>query len=135
VTRQRRWWRVPAVLVLLAGLLAMHGLANVHHDAGPVLAAGQHGDASADHHGSEALGGVVPAAISGCDETCQEQAHGVLLLCLALLVAALVVLTVPALLRGRLRTALRPPGRFPPRVLRVPRRRVDLVADLCVSRT
>ena len=132
-----------AVLAVLLGLLAMHGLASTHHAA--AAAPGQHSAAqqlavptAPDHHQHEAVPAVVPGAVAvaapdgpGCDDDCPDLA----VLCVAVLVGAALLATLLARRRAPLLGT--PPrhdraDRTPPaRVARPP----DPVRDLCVSRT
>ena len=143
--------RVLAVLAIALGVLAMHGLAGGHHGAVPALpsltaavtADGQHAtDAAhpADHAAHDVL--AVAAVVSplhglgdGCDGDCSEHPSGLLLLCMAVLLAAAGAV---ALGLGR-RTWRTVPSTGPPLAGRLrrtaPPRRLDLVAELCVSRT
>ncbi len=142
--------RVLAMLAIVMGVLAMHGLVGGHHGTVPIVAAATASDATgppADHtagrlhtiqHGM--LGAAATATTpvhdlpGGCDGECSEHPSGLLLLCVAVLLAAGVALA-PGLASRTWRTApaIGPPGR---RLLTTaPARRFDLVADLCISRT
>ena len=143
--------RLLAVLAVVLGLLAMHGLVSGHHvvadrpGAGPghgrsvspahlapVVGAAAH----PDHAAERAAAPAPPAAASAhpaCPD-CSDQALA--LLCLAVLtlgVAGLLRLHAGQPHRPVRAALLRVPARAAPRrpVLRPP----DLVADLCVSRT
>lgn len=134
--------RPLAVLAVLLGLLAMHGLASTDHaaaaSAAPHAAAtSPEDDATAHHHAADkpeaphdavALLGSPGAA---CDETCPDLA----MLCLAVLAgAALAMLLARRRSSPGLAAPARPRGpvRAPPvRHARGP----DPVRELCVSRT
>lgn len=143
--------RVLAVLAVALGVLGMHGLAGGHHGAVPALslaaaatAAEQHsvGAAHAGEHAADdmlAAGAASSAALhglaDGCGADCSGRPSGLLLLCAAVLVAASGWLVLG--LAGRTwRTvvAAGPPPVRRPRTT-APPRRLDLVADLCISRT
>lgn len=140
--------RLLALFAVLVGLLAMHGVASSHHS--PASAAERHSAAAVQahdvphapaHHGVAAAGSPVeqptgPLAAPGgprCDTDC---ATGLMALCVAVLVAAVVATAV--LLRHRaypwgsrpaLDTARAPTG---DRLAPPP---PDPVRELCVSRT
>lgn len=141
--------RVLAVLAILLGVLAMHGLAGGHHGTVPVAggaAAATTGHPSAHsvagaldiaHEGLAAAAAAVPLVndvAAGCEGACSEGASGLMLLCVAVLSAV-----AAAVLRARATMARRVPdgaGLPGPRPLTavLPRPR-DPVADLCISRT
>jgi hypothetical protein len=116
-----------AVLALLLGLLAMHGLAGTHR-----AAASPHGVAEgARHHAAAApADAVLPAPAPSCDGDCPELAA----LCVVVLAAATLalllvrrdlaggVLPAPVRARAPLPVGVRPRG-------------PDPVRELCVSRT
>lgn len=133
--------RALAVLAVLLGLLAMHGLASTHHAAASAAphapATSPEDDATAHHHAAvepEAAQDAVALLDSpgaACDETCPDLAT----LCLAVLAGAALAmllarrrsspeLAAPARPRGPVRA---PPGRHA--------RGPDPVRELCVSRT
>lgn len=135
--------RLFALLALLLGLLAMHGLASSHHATAAVSAQQHDVDAAepaADHsvapptvsaHRDASAAAVEPAGAS-CNQDCLP---GLAMLCLAVL-ATTAIAAVLARRRRRISfTTPRherapdpsPPGRLPPRP--------DPVAELCVSRT
>ncbi|MDP3713744.1 MAG: DUF6153 family protein [Mycobacteriales bacterium] len=136
--------RALAVLAVLLGLLAMHGLASTHHASAATTAtprdAAQHQAATTapEQHQHAAVPAVVPEAAavaapagSGCDDDCPDLA----VLCLA-------VLTGAALLAVLLADRRAPLLATPPRhrlVERAPPETVprppDPVKELCVSRT
>jgi hypothetical protein len=128
--------RILTALVVVMGILAMHGLVSAHQSAaaspvvGTVLAA----VAEQGHgHGRPAIA-AADAADHTCDLSCQSSEHALALLCAAVLLAAAGGLLLP-----RLRTATwprqgDPPGRTPFRTAASPRS-FDLVAELCISRT
>lgn len=138
--------RLLAVLALLLGLLAMHGLVGGHHAPLAAVTAsaalGQPPDAAAapaGQHGHAAphTATASPASLSSLAAGCPDCAgHGLAVLCLAVLSAGLTLLV--GLLARRARAAglaaLRPAALLrggPPLHLRPP----DLVAQLCVCRT
>lgn len=136
--------RALAVLAVVLGVLAMHGLAGGHHvaaPAGPAATAIAAADQDAQPHTAAhdlltaAASAPVHELVGGCQADCSEHASGLLVLCLAVLLA---VVGTASLRRhsGARRVAL---GDDPPPHVRarasVPRRRLDLVADLCISRT
>lgn len=142
--------RVLAVLAIVLGVLAMHGLASGHHGAVPALpaltsataAADQHPAATAEHAAqqTEAAGATAVSPLhdvlaGGCHGDCGEHPSGLVLLCAAVLLAAAAAIVVGL---GR-RTWRAVPATGPPPAKRprstAPPRRLDLVADLCVSRT
>lgn len=140
--------RVFAVLAVAVGVLAMHGLAGGHHGAVPVLtplspvgsAAHEH-SAPAGGAGHELLAGPLTATaplhglVGACAGDCDDHPSGLLLLCVAVLLAAGLALIL-GLARRTWRTvpATGPPPAPQPRT-KASLRRLDLVADLCVSRT
>jgi len=136
---------VITILVVLAGLLAMHGLAGGHHVEAPSTWAAASADAApaalghaAHAAGSAATGGVdLLASDALVPDSGQGQVSGLMTLCLAVLVGGLLLLLL--LLGQRWRAALvgarpRPAVALLPRTPRPPRP-PDLVAELCVSRT
>lgn len=137
-----------AVLAVLLGLLAMHGLGSPHHAAAasgathaalPAAATSPDDDAHAHHHRHAAAKPEVPhdaVALLGspgasCDGACPDLA----MLCVAVLAgAALALLLTRRRSCPALATPARPrdPARAPPvRHARGP----DPVRELCVSRT
>lgn len=142
---QRRLARLLAVVGVLLGLLAMHGLASSHHASAAALGASDSAAVHAGHaagvHASSDHATAVHAAAahaadagSSCDGDC---ALDLATLCLAVLSAGLAAVAA-AVAGGRSRphpvrtghhTALPSPG--PPLRLRPP----DPVRDLCISRT
>ncbi len=129
-----------AVLGVLLGLLAMHGLASAHHAAASSarLVTQDVPDPAAHHHGSAvalsaAARDVVLAAPArpACDQDCPA----VVVLCLAVLTGAALAL----LLAGRRSRALPlPPARRTAGALPRPARHArgpDPVRELCISRT
>lgn len=142
--------RALAVLALLAGLLAMHGLATEHHaprhassthDRHAVLAAGQTTVVTV-HHAAEGLASALVTAperllelsTADCGPACPASSPTTAL-CLAVLSGLALVLHLtrtrprdpPARRRG-------PIPHTEPTSVAVPRRR-DPVAELCISRT
>jgi len=128
--------RALAVLAVLAGVMAMHGLATVHHGATatPVLravVAAVHADGHAHAPLAAQAAGVDE---HDCDLLCQGNEHALALLCFAVLLAAasgVLVLRQPT---GLLPRRTGPPSR-PLLRTAAPPRSGDLVAELCVSRT
>ncbi len=157
---EQAWTRVRHALCVLAvvvGLLAMHGLANVHHAAPPVLgesAAAAGGAAVQTHspaHGATSPAGgqgsaYAAAALAGpplladasglCDATCAGGAHGLFLLCVGVLLAAAAVALTGQAARRRPVIGVRrtPPVKLRPRRIALPRG-LDPVTELCTSRT
>lgn len=142
--------RVIAVLAIAVGVLAMHGLASGHHGAVPALTATtaaveQHAAGAAhaaEHAGHQALAAGATAAAplhdvlaGGCDGDCGEHPSGLALLCAAVLLAAAGAMVL-GLAKRTWRTV---PSTGPPERARTstsaPLRRLDPVADLCISRT
>jgi hypothetical protein len=131
--------RAVAVLAVLAGVMAMHGLTTAHHGAtaAPVVPAVL---AAADvdaHAHAPVHAPVTPAAVvdtHDCGLLCQSGEHGLAMLCVAVLLAA-----AAGALRVRQRTGLLPRQTGPPRCLlprtTAPPRSFDPVAELCTSRT
>jgi hypothetical protein len=125
--------RVLAVLVV-AGVLGVHALPAAHHAAAahPVAATAPDAAAAAppDHHA--VAGEAHPGG--ACDLACQT-GIGVVMLCVAVLGAALAFV----LARVRRGWLLSRPVRPPPSAVMFHRRPLlrppDLVAGLCVSRT
>ena len=113
--------RALAVLAVLLGLLAMHGLASSHHAAAATTAAAT---TAAQHH-LAAPGGLA------CDQDCPDLA----LLCVAVLTGAALTLVMARRRSSPLLVApacVRGPAPMPPmRHARGP----DPVRELCVSRT
>lgn len=146
--------RVLAVLAVTLGVLAMHGLAGGHHGAVPTLpsvtaaaavleqhaagaahAAGHAGHRALDAGASVAAAAPLPGLADRCDGDCSEHPSGLLLLCAAVLLAAAGLLAL-RLARRTWRTlpTTGPPQLWGPRAT-APLRRLDPVADLCISRT
>jgi hypothetical protein len=141
-TRRIGQARLLALLAVLLGLLAMHGLASTHHPvaapttaaAGPVAPApSQHG-----HHAPAATaaditsGGAQVLPVPSCHDECPNV---VALLCVGILTSGL---AAAALARRRTLQQLRdlPPVRArAPAGARAFGSRPDPVAELCVSRT
>jgi hypothetical protein len=138
--------RALLALAVAVGVLAMHGVVTTHHAAERATSAGT---SSADSAvaamtrvttGAATMVHAAPATATGmtdrpCMPGCSDQGHGALMLCVALLsTAAIAVLLALTHTRERTATALRPP-----RLIRPGRtataRRVDVVAELCTSRT
>lgn len=132
--------RALSVLAVLVGLLAMHGIAsNEHHSAvaASTLAGAlpSTGGADAGHAHAAAAEPAAAVQAGACDPACSDGDSGLLLLCVAVLLASGAVL----LLRLRPRAGPRPRRAGPP--LRIsarapaPPRSFDVVAEFCVSRT
>lgn len=145
-----RGQRLLAVLAIVLGVLAMHGLVGGHHGTGSTVAAATPHEAT-DHPTDHTAGrvhtvqhgllGTAAAAIApvhdlagGCDGECSEHTSLLPLLCVAVLLAAGLAVA-PGLASRTWRTtpATGPPGRR--LLMTTPVRRLDLVADLCISRT
>lgn len=152
-TRQSGQRRLFALLAVLLGLLAMHGLASTHHAlaapttaalAGPVAPAPSHPDHHdhQDHQDHHALAAPAAGVTSGdaqvlslpaCDDECPT---ALVVLCVVILtgVLAAAVLarrrTLPPQLRHLAAVRARAPAGA-----HAFRSRPDLVAELCVSRT
>jgi hypothetical protein len=143
--RARAATRALAVLAILLGLLAMHGLASTHHaaaastpahtaqadaaPAGEVVGAHDHAFAmSAAEHDTTAL---APDPGATCDQTCPDLA----VLCVAVLTGAALALL---LARHRSSPQLLAPATPRPAAPAPPVRHArgpDPVRELCVSRT
>lgn len=136
---RRRVNRVVAVLAVLLGVVAMHGLADGQHHSASASPA-----AAAPAHGAHGSGGPVTVAAdvatvrapapAGCGDSCPMGGPGLLALCVAVLAFA-VALALKQGRRhgwsdraGRLACALRP-------TRTAPRRRLDVVAELGICRT
>jgi hypothetical protein len=151
--RADRLGRAVALLALVVGLLAMHGLAGTHHaaaavptHAAPTQAAvtTEHGathttheyDDGSGHHAVAAAGvpvALTAAGIPGCGDDCEP---GVATLCVAVLAVTAIAVAAGLVARSRTSTS-QASGRLrarAPVVLRLPPR-LDPVAELCVSRT
>ena len=133
--------RAVALLALLVGLLAMHGLGGAQHHAPPPDAHAAtsppaqhigHAVSQPGHAALAAVSSVSERVAAACHDDCAEP--GVAALCLAVLTAVVVALLAAArarACRAKTESALRRGWtvRAPPPL------RFDLVADLCVSRT
>lgn len=143
--------RLLAVLAVVLGVLAMHGLVGGHHGSVSIVAGPTASDVNA-HSAEHAVDrlivvqdGLLSAAAAAtapvhdltdsCDGGCSEHASGLLLLCVAVLLAV----GVARARRLADRTWRSTPSTGPPTNGRprstAPNRRWDLVADLCISRT
>jgi hypothetical protein len=128
--------RALAVLAVIAGILAMHGLATGHHGASatplvPALVAAVDqagGHAAPAHTHSEA------AQHGDCHLLCQGGEHALALLCGAVLLAAAGGALVLRQRAGLLPLPTGPPVR-PLTSTAAPPRSFDPVAELCISRT
>jgi hypothetical protein len=126
--------RVLAALAVIAGVLAMHGLATSHHStaAAPLTPAVMAAAQAVDGHPHASKGATT--ASHDCDLLCQSGEHGLALLCAAVLLTA-----AGSVLVLRQRTGLLPRTSGPPPATRpvatAPPRSFDLVAELCISRT
>lgn len=130
--------RALVVLAVLAGVIAMHGLATGHHPAAapvlPGLLAAADTDLSAHAHASAPSAPTVTVDDHDCDLLCQGNEHALALLCVAVLVtAAAAALALRQRSRALPRSAGRPDARLPRTA--APPRSFDPVAELCISRT
>jgi hypothetical protein len=126
--------RVLAVLAVITGVIAMHGLASHHGATVAPVVSGVLATVEGDGHTHAAAVPQTGVDAHGCDLLCQGGDHALALLCSAVLLA-----TGGAVLVLRQRTGLLPRRTGPP-AMRVTRattlpRSFDLVADLCISRT
>jgi hypothetical protein len=127
--------RVLAALAVIAGVLAVHGLATAHHgtSAATLTPAFMAVAQAVDGHPHTSL--AAATASHDCDLLCQSGEHSLALLCAAVLLTA-----AASVLVLRKRTGLLLPRRTgPPTATRpvatAPPRSFDLVAELCISRT
>ncbi len=142
--RSARAARVIAVLAVLFGLLAMHGIASAHHAqaTGPEqgAVAQQHGPEAPSHHeaakpliAAQEAGEVAPADLP-CDGECPS---GLATLCLAIVATAVALALGVSLGRATGRVVVARPAA----VVRAPGSArpapppPDPVRELCVSRT
>ncbi|MDP3714337.1 MAG: hypothetical protein Q8R60_17840 [Mycobacteriales bacterium] len=140
--RADRLGRAVALLALVVGLLAMHGVAGAHHAAAEapshtstVHAAvpTEHGAAHVDPVPAGAPVAFPTPSSPDCGDDCEP---GVATLCVAVLAVTAIAVAAGLVARSRTGTSLaseRPRARAPV-VLRLPPR-LDPVAELCVSRT
>ena len=118
------------MLAVVFGVLTMHGQANAQHHAPAAPSASAHLVADAAHAAHAA-----PATTSDCDGECSTDAHGLMALCVAVLVAAFAALILTQAGRRPLLLSLRgPPAPLLPGRTAVPRPR-DATTELCISRT
>lgn len=138
-------WRGLALLAVLVGLVAMHGLGGTQHHTAPPQAAVSltasthhvaHAVVAAGHSVHGAVQGAVDATgeqlAAACHDTCSQS--GAAALCLAVLTTAAAALVAA----GRTRVRRAEPAsavRLASAVRAPPRPPFDLVADLCISRT
>lgn len=128
--------RLLPLLAVFVGVVAMHGLATAHHGAAPLTPAVMAVADVVDGHALPAARALVAAPDAhDCDQLCQGGEHGLALLCAAMLLTA-----VAGVLVLRRRTGvLLPRTTGPPRSTRLRSvaslRSIDLVAELCISRT
>ena len=136
--------RALAVLAVVLGVLAMHGLTGGHHGAasvGPAATAGADADHGAQPHAAEhdllaaAATAPVHELVGGCHADCSERASGLLLLCIAVLLAVVSAVSLRRVSGARRIGLDAGPSQHVRTRATVPRRRLDLVADLCISRT
>lgn len=135
--------RALAVLAVLLGLVAMHGLASTHHAAAAtaVRGAAQHqAEPTAPKHPQHAAVPAIEkaaAAVAGPEgPACGDDCTDLAVLCVAVLTG---VMLGALLLAGRRAALLPAPPRHGHAALRAPPvrhvRGPDLVKELCVSRT
>ena len=126
--------RVLAALAVIAGVLAMHGLATAHHgtSAAPLTPAVMAVAQAVDGHPHTSL--AAATASHDCDLLCQSGEHGLALLCAAVLLSAAASVLVLRQRTGLLPRTTAPPTTARPRAT-APPRSFDLVAELCISRT
>jgi hypothetical protein len=144
--RARAARRALAVLTVLLGLLAMHGLASTHHAAAATTAsqhgAAQHDPAPADasavqHHaaGAAVVHDTADVLAAPAGPACAEDCPYLALLCVAVLTGAALVLVTARRRSSPLVVSparVRAPAPAPPvRHAQGP----DPVRELCVSRT
>jgi hypothetical protein len=128
--------RALAAVAVIAGVLAMHGLATAHHGvpAAPPTPAVMAVAQAADGHAHAPERAATGSTWHDCDLLCQSGEHGLALLCAAVLLTA-----AASVLVLRQRTGLLPRTTGPPTATRpvatAPPRSFDLVAELCISRT
>lgn len=140
--------RLLAVLALVLGVLAMHGVAGAHSAAAavPVPAAATHlgvvpamgmpGQVPAQAQPQvQTAAGSPHAVAAGCAASCPAPGHTGALLCLAVLTVAAALLLVLGRPGGYGAPLRAPRAPLAIRCAGPPRRRLDLVADLCVCRT
>jgi len=132
---------VLTVLVVLAGLLSMHGLDGGHRvDATITWVAAAADAAPADvGHAAPAAGSATAGVVAlapGAVVPGQEEGHGsgLMTLCLAVLAGGLLLLLSRRRPASPVAARPRPALALHPRTARPPQAR-DLVAELCVSRT
>jgi hypothetical protein len=125
-----------AALAVIAGVLAMHGLATAHHgtSAAPLTPAVMAVAHAAEGHPHASAGAVTASASHDCDLLCQSGEHGLALLCAAVLLTAAASVLVLRQRTGLLPRTTGPPTAARPRAT-APPRSFDLVAELCISRT
>jgi hypothetical protein len=146
----QRLLRAAAVLVVLLGVVVTHVLATSHHGVAhaappaavesPAEAAG--GIVTVLH---SVAGGVAGAALAGdahlagtpasCGVDCEPAEPALLVLCVAVMAAAGAWLLLTLVLRRRQGSARSGPSRSPHLPRSLPRRRLNVVAELCISRT
>lgn len=146
--------RALAVLTVVLGLLAMHGVTSAHHAAAPaadhaaapvseeLLAGTVHADGPQHQRHAGSAADAMPAALQGvaaltapAGPSCDDECLSVAMLCVAVLTGAVLALLLarrrhPCLLLAPARRRIRAPA---PSVRHA--RRPDPVRDLCVSRT
>lgn len=141
--RADRLGRAVALLALVVGLLAMHGVAGAHHAAAAapshtstVHAAvpTEHGADHVDHVLVGAPWALATADLAGCGDGCDQPWAATL--CVAVLAVTALAVAAGFVARSRTSTsqASRRSRARAPVVRRVPPR-LDPVAELCVSRT
>lgn len=140
--------RLLAVLAVLLGLLAMHGLASTHHAAAAapaahaaLPAAEAEAEAGRNVHRHGAAPVAVPAQahgaapLAGDGASCDDDCPDIAMLCVAVLTGAALAL----LLARERRPVLLPASAHPRAATRAPPVRMargpDPVRELCISRT
>lgn len=127
--------RLLPLLAVIVGVIAMHGLATAHHGAAPLTRAVMAVGDVVDGHALPAARALATAPDThDCGLLCQGGEHSLALLCAAMLLTA-----ATGVLVLRRRSGVLPRTTGPPRSTRLRSvaslRSIDLVAELCISRT